>query len=150
MAAFALVLTGGALGLSGCSSPSSNPNAPSTSTSTTAAPITSSVVTISGKKVTVPTDQPGYPISPYQTKGVNIIITSSGVLPRTLYATPTKPVRFTNLTSNTVNVVVNITKNTKPFPIAPGASYTYTPKGALQFTFTTTTHKSGIVIYTTI
>ena len=83
-----------------CSSSPSTPSSgvsQSTTTSTTAQVIASSTITIGGKVYDVPSEGGGIPIKPYSDTGQQIIYTSSGFLPRTLYASLHTPVVWTNL-----------------------------------------------------
>ena len=116
--ALATVLAG--CGSDGNASGSSTTSPPATSVPTTAAstttssiPVTgpslatiaaSSTVTVDGKKVAVPTDS-GKSISPDVSDGQQIIITVGGFLPKRLYATPSVPVVWTNLTDQPQQVV---------------------------------------------
>ena len=85
-----------------CSSSPSSPSsgaapAARSTTSTTAQVIGSSTMTIGGKAYDVPSEGGGIPIKPYSDTGQQIIYTSSGFLPRTLYASLHTPVVWTNL-----------------------------------------------------
>jgi hypothetical protein len=128
--AVAVLAVSGAL-LTACGGPGKaavapNPNGQATTTtSTTAPPITTSTVVVGGKRIAVPTDS-GKPITPLQDAGTNVVVTTGGFLPRTLYAPTKTPVVFTNLTPNAVTITFPHTPN-RAAVIAPGASFTFMP-----------------------
>ena len=65
----------------------------------------STTVTIDGKKVAVPTDSGKPDSSDSDGDGQQIIISVGGFLPKRLYATPSDPVVWTNLTNQPQQVV---------------------------------------------
>lgn len=119
-------------------------SATDSTTSTTAPPITTPTVALGGKSVTVPTDD-GTPITPLQDSGQNAIVTTKGVLPRVLYAARTTPVVYTNLTPRAVTVTFPHSPASPPATIAPGGSYSYTPR-SMQYEYTTSTGYTGYVV----
>jgi hypothetical protein len=88
---------------------------------------TISYVTVNGKRLQVPTERPGRPISPVSDVGQQIVILNGHLYPKTLYAFRNKPIVWTNLTDRSIRVLFS------HFPlsrgsgvIAPGGSFSYT------------------------
>ena len=132
----------------GCSSSPSSPSAqaPTTvrsTTSTTAQVIAGATVTIDGKSYNVPSEGGGIPIKPYSDTGQQIIYTSSGFLPRTLYSSLHTPVVWTNL-SNKPLVLTLEHVGVAPVTIAVGATYSWTPN-VLAFGYASSTGDFGYV-----
>jgi hypothetical protein len=121
---------------------STAPPADSTTT-TTAPPITTPTVIIGGKSVAVPTDD-GTPITPLQDSGQNVVLTTKGFLPRVLYSA-TAAVVYTNLTPRTVTISFPHSSVSPPATIAPGGSFSYTPR-ADQYEYTSSTGDTGYVV----
>jgi len=77
-----------------CSSSPSGSSATATTkpvTTTTAQVIVATTVTIDGKTVKVPTEDGTDPIKSFGDTGQQVILTSTGVLPLSLYASQDKP-----------------------------------------------------------
>jgi hypothetical protein len=133
----------------GSSSPSSSSaGAPTsgrstTTTSTTAQVIASPTVTIDGKTYNVPSEGGGIPIKPSADTGQQIIYTSSGFLPRTLYSSLQTPVVWTNLSSKPLVLTLEHV-GLAPVTIATGATYSWTPN-VLGFGYKSSTGDFGIV-----
>jgi len=135
-----------AASLSACSSsPSNGTGAASakSTTTTTAQVIVSSSVTIDGKSVVVPTEDGKDPIKPFGDTGQQIILTSTGVLPRSLYSSLHQPVVWTNLTSQPVTLTIEHV-GLAPVTVQPGATYSWTPN-VLSFGYTSSAGGSGYV-----
>jgi hypothetical protein len=144
---FALPLLG-LLAAACSSSPSSGSAAPSTpksTTTTTAQVIASSSVTINGHTVNVPTEDGTDPIKAFGDTGQQVILTSSGVLPRSLYAGQNQPVTWTNLTSKPVTLTLNHVPGVSPQVIQPGASYSWNPVNTLSFSYTSSAGGTGLI-----
>jgi len=124
------------------SSPSSSPTVRST-TSTTAQVIGSSTISIGGKTYDVPSESGGIPIKPYSDSGQQIIYTSSGFLPRTLYASLHTPIVWTNLSPKPL-VLTLLNVGVAPVTIATGATYSWTPN-VLDFGYKSSTGDAGVV-----
>ena len=129
---------------------SSSPGSPSSSsptvrstTSTTAQVIGSSTITIGGKSYDVPSEGGGIPIKPYSDTGQQIIYTSSGFLPRTLYASLHTPIVWTNLSPKPL-VLTLVDVGVAPVTLATGATYSWTPN-VLDFGYKSSTGDAGIV-----
>jgi hypothetical protein len=133
----------------GSSSPSSSSSgAPAsgrstTTTSTTAQVIASPTVTIDGKTYNVPSEGGGIPIKPSSDTGQQIVYTSSGFLPRTLYSSLQTPVVWTNLSSKPLVLALEHV-GVASVTIAVGASYSWTPN-VLGFAYRSSTGDAGIV-----
>jgi hypothetical protein len=146
-----LVLVLSLLGLlaAACSSsPSARSTSPppsSTTTSTTAQVISSSTVTIGGQTVNVPTEGGANPIKPYGDTGQQIILSSTGVLPRSLYASLDQPVTWTNLTAHPVTLTLKNVPGVPPKVIAPGSSFSWNPVNQLSFTYSSSAGGTGFV-----
>jgi hypothetical protein len=152
--AFFLVLSLPALGLlaAACSStPSSGSATPTTTsypkatTTTTAQVISSATVTIDGRTVKVPTEDGTDPIKAFGDTGQQVILTSTGVLPRSLYAAQNQPVTWTNLTSSPVTLTLTHVPGVSPQVIQPGGSYSWNPVNTLSFSYASSGGGSGIV-----
>lgn len=113
-------------------------------TTTTAPPISTPTVVIGGKSVTVPTDD-GTPITPLQDSGQNVVLTTKGFLPRVLYSSRSTEVVYTNLTPRAVTIQFPHSPASPPATIAPGASYSYTPR-SMQYEYTSSTGDAGYVV----
>jgi hypothetical protein len=126
------------------SSPSSgaSPTVQST-TSTTAQVISSPTVTIGGKTYTVPSEGNGIPIKPYSDTGQQIIYTSSGFLPRTLYASLQTPVVWTNLSAKPLVLTLEHV-GVAPVTVAVGGTYSWTPN-VLAFGYKSSKGYAGFV-----
>jgi len=131
-------------GSSSATPPSTKPPAPTTTTSTTAPAITTPTVTINGTTYSVPTESPGMPINPLQDTGQQVVLTSGGFLPRTLYSAMEKPVVFTNLTAKPITLTLTDIPGVAPVVIAPGGSWSWVPN-ALQFAYRASTGDWGLV-----
>ena len=95
---------------------------PATGTSTTI-----SYVTVNGKRLPVPTERPGRPISPVSDVGQQIVIMQRGLYPKTLYAFRGKPIVWTNLTDRPVRVLFSHYPLSRGSgSIAPGGTFSYT------------------------
>ena len=128
------------------SSPSSGPTAaPPKSTTTTAQVISSPTVTIGGQTVKVPTEDGTDPIKPFGDTGQQVILSSTGVLPRSLYAALNVPVTWTNLTAHPVTLKLNHVPGVSPQVIQPGSSYSWNPVNQLSFTYTSSAGGTGFV-----
>jgi hypothetical protein len=130
------------------SSPSSGSAAsptPKSTTTTTAQVIASSTVTINGHAVKVPTEDGTDPVKAFGDTGQQVILTSSGVLPRSLYAGQNQPVTWTNLTSKPVTLTLNHVPGVSPQVIQPGASYSWNPVSTLSFTYTSSAGGTGFI-----
>jgi hypothetical protein len=140
------------LGLAGCGgTPSAQKDPPKKAatpiprtTTTTAPPISAPTVVIGGKSVAVPTDD-GTPITPLQDSGQNVVLTTKGFLPRVLYSSRSTEVVYTNLTPRTVTIRFPHSPASAPATIAPGASYSYTPR-SMQYEYTSSTGDAGYVV----
>lgn len=108
-------------------------HAADTTTSTTAPAVTTPTVMVNGQSVTVPTDSGGS-INPLQDTGQQVILTSKGVLPRTLYAALNTPVVFTNLSSRPLTLTIEHVPGVRPQTVAPGGTYSWVPT-ALAFDY---------------
>jgi hypothetical protein len=116
----------------------------STTTSTTAQVISSSTVTIGGQTVNVPTEGGTNPIKPYGDTGQQIILSSTGVLPRSLYASLNQPVTWTNLTAHPVTLTLKV-PGVPPKVIPPGSSFSWNPVNQLSFTYLSSAGGTGFV-----
>jgi len=145
----ALLLASVGLLAASCSSSSSSgspkPSTPNASPTTTAQVIESQTVTIDGKTVPVPTEDGTDPIKPYGDTGQQVILSSSGVLPRSLYASLDQPVVWTNLTSKPVTLTLNHVPGVAPQVIQPGRSWSWNPVGQLSFSYTSSAGGTGYV-----
>jgi hypothetical protein len=112
-------------------------------TSTTAQVIAGATVTISGKSYNVPSEGGGIPIKPYSDTGQQIIYTSSGFLPRTLYSSLHTPVVWTNLSTKPVVLTLEHV-GVAPVTIAVGATYSWTPN-VLAFGYQSSNRDFGYV-----
>jgi len=115
------------------------------STTTSSIPVTgpslaviaaSKSVTVDGKKVAVPTDSGRSIPSCCQAvgDGQQIIITVGGFLPKRLYATPSVPVVWTNLTDQPQQVVFDHFAVHSPV-IAPGGTFSWTSQDSESITY---------------
>lgn len=131
-----------------CSSgtPSSgSASTPTSTTSTTAQVIASPTVTINGQAVKVPTEDGTTPIKAYGDTGQQIILTKTGVLPRSLYASLNQPVTWTNLTAKPVTLTFKGTPAPMTTVVPPGGSYSWNPVNQLSFTYTSSAAGTGQV-----
>jgi len=146
-----LVLTLPLLGLLTAACSSSPPSGsaasspPTSTTTTTAQVISSATVTIGGHTIKVPTEDGTDPIKAFGDTGQQVILTSSGVLPRSLYAGQNQPVTWTNLTSSPVTLTLNHVPGVAPQVIQPGGSYSWNPVTTLSFTYTSSRRGTGFV-----
>jgi hypothetical protein len=128
-------------------SPSSPPSGASptvqSTTSTTAQVISSPTVIIEGKTYTVPSEGGGVPIKPYSDTGQQIIYTSSGFLPRTLYASLQTPIVWTNLSSKPLVLTLEHV-GVAPVTVAVGGTYSWTPN-VLAFGYKSSKGDAGFV-----
>jgi hypothetical protein len=109
---------------------------PTVATTSSVPAITTPTVILNGKSVTVPTENPGVPITPGVATGQEVVFTDKGFLPAVLYAALKTPVTFTNLSSKTVKI--NLVGTGYPITsLAPGASFSWTPDD-LQFEYMAT------------
>jgi FtsP/CotA-like multicopper oxidase with cupredoxin domain len=146
-----LVPLAGALGAA-CSSSGPSPiaasksdSAPKSTTTTTAQVISSSTVTINGQPVKVPTEDGTDPIKPFGDTGQQVILSSSGVLPRSLYASLNEPVTWTNLTDHPVRLTLQHVPGVSPQTIQPGTSYSWNPVNQLSFSYSSSSGGTGFV-----
>jgi hypothetical protein len=133
-----------------CSSSPSSPSAKATTTTkptttTTAQVIVSPTLTIDGKTVKVPTEDGTDPIKSFGDTGQQVLLTSSGVLPLSLYASQNQPVTWTNLTSHPVTLTLVHVPGVAPQVIAPGGSYSWNPVNVLSFAYTSSAGGHGAV-----
>jgi hypothetical protein len=129
----------------GSDASSTSKSTPKSTTTTTAQVIASSTVTINGQAVKVPTEDGTDPIKAFGDTGQQVILTSSGVLPRSLYAGQNQPVTWTNLTSKPVTLTLNHVPGVSPQVIQPGASYSWNPVSTLSFTYTSSAGGTGFI-----
>jgi hypothetical protein len=135
--------------VAGCSSsPSSSSSSASGATvrtnptTTTAQVIQAPTVTINGKTYDVPTDQ-GNPITPLNDTGQQIVYTSTGFLPYTLYSSLQTPVVWTNLSPKPL-VLTLLHTGVAPVTIPVGGTYSWTPN-VLDFGYAAQNGDAGIV-----
>jgi hypothetical protein len=107
--------------------------------------ISSSTVTIGGTTVKVPTETGTNPIKPYGDTGQQVILSSSGVLPRSLYGALNQPVTWTNLTPRPVTLTLVHVPGVSPQTIQPGGSYSWNPVSQLSFTYKSSAGGIGYV-----
>ena len=114
---------------------------PATGTSTTI-----SYVTVNGKRLPVPTERPGRPISPVSDVGQQIVIMQRGLYPKTLYAFRGKPIVWTNLTDRPVRVLFSHYPLSRGSgSIAPGGTFSYTVHNNTAVSYATTSGAFGVV-----
>jgi hypothetical protein len=131
---------------SGTPSAGSASTAQSTTTTTTAAQVIASpTVTINGQTVKVPTEDGTTPIKSDGDTGQQIILTTTGVLPRSLYATLNQPVTWTNLTTKPVTLTFKGTPTHMTTVVQPGSSYSWNPVDQLSFSYTSSAGGAGLV-----
>jgi hypothetical protein len=122
-----------ALGASSCGgSPTAATSAPNAVTH---------YVEVGGKRVAVPTEGK-YPIGAATGSGTQVIITPTGFEPRVLYSTQGKAITWTNLT----NQVQRVTFEYSPVHsgnIAPGHTFSWTPKTLISIRYTSPKGFSG-------
>ena len=108
--------------------------------------IGSTTIQIGGKTVVVPREEysPDRPIKPLTDTGQQIIISSSGLLPRTLFAPSPVALTWTNLTSKPVTVTF-AGSGISSGPIAPGGSWTYRTDRQISIGYGTTNGYHGQV-----
>jgi hypothetical protein len=108
--------------------------------------IASSTVVIDGKSVVVPVEEysPNRPIKPLTDTGQQIIISSSGLLPRTLFAPSPVALTWTNLTTQPVTVTF-AGSGISSGAITPGGSWTYRTDRQLSIGYGTTNGYHGQV-----
>jgi len=133
-----------ACGGAASSTATTKPPAPTTTTSTTAPQITTPTVTVNGSAITVPRETPGIPIQALQDTGQQVVLTSGGFLPRTLYAALQTPIVWTNLTDKTVTISLVSVPGVAPATVAPGATWSWVPT-ELAFHYKASTGDWGIV-----
>jgi hypothetical protein len=124
-------------------SPSTSTSSTTPSTTTSSIPVTgpslatiaaSQTVTVGGKKVAVPTDS-GRPIPATGIgDGQQIIISVGGFLPPRLYASPSVPVVWTNLTDQPQQVVFDHLAVRSPV-IAPGGTFSWTSQDSESISY---------------
>jgi len=119
------------------------PRAVPTTTSTTAPVITSPNVTIGGKTYSVPSEGGGIPIKSLADTGQQVVYTSSGFLPRTLYSSLQTPVVWTNLSAKPLRLSLEHV-GLAPVTIPVGGTYSWTPN-VLDFAYESSTGDGGIV-----
>jgi hypothetical protein len=118
-----------ALGGAACSTPSSAAGTRQTTStflqiSTTTIPYVPHYMTVAGHKVLIPVESHNEPVSSYSNAGQSIIFTANGFAPAKLYASHTKPIVFTNLTSKAIVVKFYDWPNyPKPFVVPAGGTY---------------------------
>jgi hypothetical protein len=118
---------------------------PKATTTTTAQAISSATVTISGHAIKVPTEDGTDPIKAFGDTGQQVILTTSGVLPRSLYAAQNQPVTWTNLTPKPVTVTLNHVPGVAAQVVQPGGSYSWNPVNTLSFSYTSSGGGTGLV-----
>ena len=127
----------------GSATGTTSPSHVASSTSPYAKPITSPTVVINGKSVQVPTEAQGVPVSPSVGSGQQVVLTSSGFLPRTLYAQLHQPIVWTNLTPKTVTLTLGHV-GVPPQTLPPGGTFQWVPT-VLDFGYRSSTGHFGLV-----
>ena len=131
---------------SACSSSNGTVATTGRPTTTTIPAAAVSYVTLNGKRVRVPTERPGQPISPLKDVGQQIVVTRSGVVPETLYAFRNKPIVWTNLTDHPIRVVFSHYPLSRGSGnIAPGRTFSYTVHNNTVISYSTTSGAFGVV-----
>jgi hypothetical protein len=130
----------------GCSSGPNKVDTPTTVkavTTTTAQSLAATTVTLNGQTYPVPTEDGKTPITPFADSGQQVVLTTSGFLPRTLYSALHQPVVFTNLTSKVITLTVEDV-GIAPATIEPGGHFSWIPN-VLAFGYKSSTGDGGIV-----
>ena len=123
------------------------------STTTTSYPVTgpslteierARTVTVGGKTVAVPRDNPAHAISPQVDDGQQVIISVAGFLPERLYSTPSEPIVWTNLTEQPQKVIFDYFSVSSP-EIPPGGTWSWTTQDSESIAYRSSSGMHAVV-----